>query len=52
MAVRTWDGRADPELQADPVETDIPSMSSPIIRVSPPAPSNPIPRVLGRDLPG
>jgi hypothetical protein len=48
IAERTGEGDPIPELHAEPVETEIPSISSAINNVSPLAPSNPQPRVFGR----
>ena len=48
IAERTFEGIPVPELHADPVETDIPSISNAIINASPSAPSNPQLKVFGR----
>ena len=48
--MRTGEGMPVPELQAEPVDTEIPSMSRDINNYSPSAPSNPQLSVFGRRL--
>ena len=48
IAKRTGDGNPEPELHADPVETETPSISRAINNDSPLAPSKPQFRVFGR----
>ena len=50
MAVRTGEGIPIPELQAEPVDTETPSISRDINNDSPSTPSNPQLRVFGRRL--